>query len=50
MSPRARSLVRLLGLEIELLGPERVHWSELRAPVRFSLMSSVEIAEDAADG
>jgi hypothetical protein len=37
MSPRARSLVRLLGLQIELLAEDRAYWGELRAPVRFSV-------------
>jgi hypothetical protein len=40
MSAPARSLVRLLGLHLELLGPERPYWSELRAPVRFALSTS----------
>jgi hypothetical protein len=38
MSPRARSLVRLLGLQIEMLGEDRPYWGEARAPVRFSVM------------
>ena len=38
MSPRARSLVRLLGLQIEMLGDDRTYWGEPRAPVRFSVM------------
>ena len=37
MSPRARSLVRLLGLQLERLGDDRLYWGELRAPVRFSV-------------
>ena len=37
MSPRARSLVRLLGLQIEMLGDDRPYWGEPRAPVRFSV-------------
>ena len=37
MSPRARSLVRLLGLQLEMLGDDRRYWGELRAPVRFSV-------------
>jgi hypothetical protein len=37
MSPRARSLVRLLGLQIELLGEDRPYWGEPRAPVRFNV-------------
>jgi len=38
MSARARMLVRLLGLQIEVLGPDLVYWGEPRAPVRFSVM------------
>ena len=38
MSARARSLVRLLGLEVEVLGDELQYWGEPRAPVRFSVM------------
>lgn len=41
MSARARVLVRHLGLQLEQLGPEREYWNEPRAPVRFSLFSSV---------
>jgi hypothetical protein len=37
MSARARSMMRLLGLQLEVLGEERPHWGELRAPVRFSI-------------
>jgi hypothetical protein len=37
MSERARSLMRLLGLQLEVLGEERLYWGELRAPVRFSI-------------
>jgi hypothetical protein len=37
MSPRARSLVRLLGLHVEVLGDDREYWGEPRAPVRFSV-------------
>ena len=37
MSPRARSLMRLLGLQLDLLGPDRPYWGEHRAPVRFSV-------------
>jgi hypothetical protein len=37
MSPRARSLLRLLGLQAEVLGDDRIYWGELRAPVRFSV-------------
>jgi hypothetical protein len=38
MSPRARALVRMLGLRIEMLGDDRLYWGEPRAPVRFSVM------------
>jgi N-acyl-L-homoserine lactone synthetase len=38
MSPRARALVRMLGLQIEMLGDDRVYWGEPRAPVRFNVM------------
>jgi len=38
MSQRARSLVRLMGLRIEMLGDDRLYWGEPRAPVRFSVM------------
>ena len=41
MSARAQVLVRHLGLQLERLGPEREYWNEARAPVRFSLFSSV---------
>jgi N-acyl-L-homoserine lactone synthetase len=35
VSARARSLMRLLGLQLEVLGEERQYWGELRTPVRF---------------
>jgi hypothetical protein len=38
MSARARSVLRLLGLPVELLGDDRPYWGEPRAPVRFSVM------------
>lgn len=38
MSRPARNLVGFLGLSLEVLGPERCYWNELRTPVRFSLM------------
>jgi hypothetical protein len=41
MSAPARALLRMLGLEVDLLGPERMHWSEPRAPVGFSLLRQV---------
>jgi hypothetical protein len=37
MSARARSVLRLLALPVELLGNDRPYWGELRAPVRFSV-------------
>ena len=37
MSARARSVLRLLGLPVELLGDDRPYWGEPRAPVRFSV-------------
>ncbi len=43
MSAPARALVGLLGLRLEILGPERTHWNEPRAPVRFSLMSAAKL-------
>jgi len=47
MSAPARSLMGLMGLRLEMLGPPRAHWNEPRAPVRFSLMSAAKLlAED----
>ncbi|MFL6137311.1 MAG: hypothetical protein ACJ74O_05855 [Frankiaceae bacterium] len=40
MSAQARTLMRLLGLRLEVIGDEREHWGELRAPVRFTLAAS----------
>jgi N-acyl-L-homoserine lactone synthetase len=40
MAPRARRLMRLLGLDLEELGPDRVYWGEMRAPVRFGLIAN----------
>jgi GNAT superfamily N-acetyltransferase len=37
VSARARSLMRLLGLPLDVLGDERLHWGEMRAPVRFEI-------------
>ncbi len=42
MSLRARRLVGLLGLRLELLGPDRTYWNEPRAPVRFTLTDNTE--------
>ncbi|HUP73314.1 MAG TPA: hypothetical protein VM282_09715 [Acidimicrobiales bacterium] len=30
-------LMRMLGVELEVLGDERLYWNELSAPVRFVL-------------
>lgn len=46
MSARARVLVRHLGLQIETLGEERDYWNERRMPVRFSLLSNVQVLQD----
>lgn len=35
MTPSLRALIRLLGFPVEVLGPDRPYWHELRAPVRF---------------
>lgn len=43
MSAPARSLMGLLGLRLEILGPPRAHWNEPRSPVRFSLMSAAKL-------
>jgi hypothetical protein len=48
MSARAKSLVRHLGLRIETLGAEREYWNEPRTPVRFSLLSNVQVLEAGA--
>ena len=57
MSPRVRNLLRQLGLQLELLGPDRAYWSEPRAPVRFGLaVNALSLGRrwstepDAADG
>ena len=47
MSAPARALMGLFGLQLEILGPERVYWNESRAPVRFSLMSATRLLADA---
>jgi hypothetical protein len=46
MSASARSLMRLFGLRLEILGPERTYWNESRVPVRFSLMSAAVLLAD----
>jgi hypothetical protein len=48
MSDRALVLVRHLGLTVERLGPPREYWNEPRTPVRFSLLSHVEVIERGA--
>ena len=48
MTSRAQVLVRHLGLQIEALGPARTYWNEPRTPVRFSLLSNLEVVESGA--
>jgi hypothetical protein len=50
MSPRTRGLVRLLGLSLEVLGPDRLYWAEERAPVRFTLTANQDSLRDRWDG
>jgi hypothetical protein len=47
MSAPARALMGLFGLRLEILGPERTYWNELRAPVRFSLLSATRLVAGA---
>jgi len=47
MSAPARALMSLFGLRLEMLGPEQAHWNELRAPVRFGLMSATRLLDEA---
>ena len=42
MSAPVRAMCRQLGFRLELLGPDRRYWHEVRAPVRF------EVGRDAA--
>ncbi|MGZ4467786.1 MAG: hypothetical protein ACXVXB_04850 [Nocardioidaceae bacterium] len=42
MTVQAQSLVRLLGLRLERLGPPRGYWGEQRTPVRFLLTANAE--------
>jgi hypothetical protein len=49
MSPPARAMMGLFGLELEILGPERTYWNEPRAPVRFSLMSATRLLAGSQD-
>jgi len=37
MSPRVRGLLNRLGLQLQVLGPDREYWGEQRCPVRFAL-------------
>jgi hypothetical protein len=46
MSPPACALVRQLGLQLEILGPERLYWNEARSPVRFGLMASTALSRE----
>jgi hypothetical protein len=49
MSAPARGLMSLFGLRLEVLGPEQAYWNELRAPVRFGLMSATRLLDEAQD-
>jgi hypothetical protein len=49
MSPPARAMMGLFGLQLETLGPERTYWNESRAPVRFSLMSATRLLAGSQD-
>jgi hypothetical protein len=49
MAPRARGLVKLLGLSVEVLAPDRPYWHEDRAPVRFELLRSAPSLTDRWD-
>lgn len=40
MAPNVRHLVRHLGVDLEVLGPDRMYWGEERAPVRFDVVAS----------
>lgn len=50
MSPRTRGLVRLLGLRLEVLGPDRSYWNEQRAPVRFTLTANQDTLRERWEG
>ena len=50
MSPRTRGLVRLLGMNLEVLGEDRLYWAEQRAPVRFTLTANAETLRERWDG
>ena len=49
MSPPARAMMGLFGLQLEILGPERTYWNEPRAPLRFSLMSAARLVAGSQD-
>lgn len=49
MSFRTRRLMRLLGLQLDELAPERGYWGEPRAPVRFELMANTATITDRWD-
>jgi hypothetical protein len=49
MSAPARAMMGLFGLQLEILGPERMYWNESRAPVRFSLMSAARLVAESQD-
>jgi len=49
MSPPARAMMGLFGLQLEILGPERTYWNEPRAPMRFSLMSAARLVAGSQD-
>jgi hypothetical protein len=49
MSAPARALMSLFGLRLEILGPEQAYWNELRAPVRFGVMSATRLLDEAQD-
>jgi hypothetical protein len=46
MAPSVRTLTRFLGLHLELLGPDRDHFGEPRAPVRFELARTFPTIDD----
>jgi hypothetical protein len=46
MSPRVRGLVRLLGIQVELLGADRLYRGEERAPVRFELTGNTRSLDE----
>jgi hypothetical protein len=42
MAPDVRHLVHQLGVQIDVLGPDRPYWSELRCPVRFDVEAGAD--------